>query len=237
MITIELFTEMFPRGGWPPNGTLRSAAAREELLGYLNTYMPRYEINTYLRVCGFFGCTAVETAGYMTTIEVGPDSYFRRLYELDRRKARMLGNTQPGDGARFRGRGLMQTTGRDNYQTFTNATRSELDIDFTRHPERLAEIGIAAQSACFYWQWANLSQYADESQWRRLNARVNTGNANGSPVHWAERLAHTNRWLNRLPRDFTFEQPRVGADARVAAGASGRIGGVAEGLGKAGNRR
>lgn len=209
MITVELMAELFPfPRGLPRTRNLANDAARAELVAQMNVYMPRYGITNRLRVCGFLGCTAVETDGYKTTTEYGDVAYFTRRYETNREKAEELGNTQRGDGARFRGRGLMQTTGRYNYEALNTAVGREIGVNLVRHPERLAEIPLAVQSACFYWEWAGLSQYADDSAWRALNGRVNRGDARRRPLHWPQREAATERCLARIPRDFSFTPPR-----------------------------
>jgi putative chitinase len=59
-----------------------------------------------------------------------------------------LGNTVPGDGLRFRGRGLLQTTGRANYL----ATGKALGADLIANPERLAEPELASRSAGWFWK-------------------------------------------------------------------------------------
>jgi putative chitinase len=207
----------------------------------MNRFFPEYGIDTQLRVCGFLGCTGKETDGYLTTQEYGGVAYFTRLYETRRSKAAELGNNQPGDGARFRGRGLMQTTGRYNYTVLNGVIGRSLRIDIVRNPELLREIPLAVQSACFYWQWANLNQFADASEWMKLNGRVNKGDPARRPLHWPERLAYTEAALREIPADFSFATPAVGAgvSGRVQAGlqgaASGRVNvGAARGRGASG---
>jgi putative chitinase len=218
MITTELMAELFPYPGrFGRDRNLAHADAREELVAQMNIYMPRYGVNTYLRVAGFLGCTAVETDAYKTTTEYGGVAYFTRMYETNREKAVELGNTERGDGARFRGRGLMQTTGRYNYGVLHGAVGREIGVNVVRFPERLAEIPLAVQSACFYFEWAGLAEYADASQWRALNGRVNRGDARRRPLHWPQREEHTNRVLRVLPRDFSFAPP---APARARVGRS-----------------
>lgn len=91
-----------------------------------------------------------------------------------------LGNTQSGDGVRFKGRGLIQITGRANYI----ACMMALGIDCVEHPELLEEPEHAARSACWFWQSHGLNQLADKGDQRAVTRRVN-GGYNGL----AERLA------------------------------------------------
>ena len=225
MITVELMSKLFPvPRGLPASRTLASPSARTLLVAEMNRFFPQYGIDTQLRVCGFLGCTGKETDGYLTTQEYGNVAYFTRMYETRRAKAQELGNTQPGDGARFRGRGLMQTTGRYNYSELNRVVGRALRVDVVRNPELLCEIPLAVQSACVYWQSADLNQYADASEWMRLNGRVNRGDPARRPLHWPERLAYTEAALREIPADFAFERPApssvVGATGRVRLGAA-----------------
>jgi putative chitinase len=82
-----------------------------------------------------------------------------------------LGNVQAGDGFRFRGRGLIQTTGRDNYQR----TGDALGVDLIAEPERLAEPELAARSAAWFWQSHGLNELADGGDIVKITRRVNGG--------------------------------------------------------------
>lgn len=104
-------------------------------------------------------------------------------------KAWTLGNLHPGDGFRFRGRGLIQTTGRDNY---IRAGRA-LGVDFIRHPEALETPLMAARSAGYFWGANNLNDLADAGLTETISRRVN-GGINGL----AERLALTQLALETL---------------------------------------
>jgi putative chitinase len=86
---------------------------------------------------------AHESGKFKFTTELGGDSYFLKY---DGRKD--LGNTQPGDGPRFKGRGFLQTTGRVNYQQFKDA----FNVDVINNPEILGEAKYAAQSALFWFK-------------------------------------------------------------------------------------
>lgn len=86
--------------------------------------------------------TAHESGKYKYTEELGKPAYFEK-YE----GRKDLGNTQPGDGPRFKGRGFLQTTGRVNYQQFKDA----FGVDVISEPEKLAEPENAAKSAMFWF--------------------------------------------------------------------------------------
>jgi putative chitinase len=82
-----------------------------------------------------------------------------------------MGNTHPGDGFRFRGRGIIHITGRANYATYGEA----IGVNLLNHPERAAEPGIAVQIAVAYWQRNGLNAVADRNDIRELTRRINGG--------------------------------------------------------------
>lgn len=91
-----------------------------------------------------------------------------------------LGNTQPGDGYKFLGRGLIQITGRTNYTVCGAA----LVLPLTDHPELLEQPGNAAQSAAWFWNQHGLNAFADTGDFETITRRIN-GGLNGE----ADRLA------------------------------------------------
>lgn len=100
---------------------------------------------TDLRHLAYMLATAFhETARKMQPInEYGGNAYFRRMYDIRGSRphvARALGNTVPGDGARFHGRGYVQLTGRANYARASG----KLGVDFIADPERVLEPRLAA---------------------------------------------------------------------------------------------
>jgi putative chitinase len=90
-----------------------------------------------------------ETAGTMQPIkEYGSTAYFTRMYDIRGErpaKARELGNLQPGDGARYAGRGYVQLTGRTNYARATKELRAKgLDVDLVANPDDAMRPDVAA---------------------------------------------------------------------------------------------
>jgi putative chitinase len=81
------------------------------------------------------------------------------------------GDEASGDGWRFCGRGLIQLTGRNNYQAFADS----LEMDINDVPEYLATFEGAAQSACWYWETNNLNRYADANDIKGLTKAINGG--------------------------------------------------------------
>tara|TARA_R110000868_G_scaffold366867_1_gene629826 strand:- start:179 stop:673 length:495 start_codon:yes stop_codon:yes gene_type:complete len=85
-----------------------------------------------------------------------------------------LGNTQPGDGTKYKGRGLIQITGRTNYQRLAES----LDIDCLIEPELLEQPDNAARSAGWFWATHGLNHSADNND-IRANTIVINGGVNG----------------------------------------------------------
>lgn len=92
-----------------------------------------------------------------------------------------LGNTEPGDGPRFKGRGLIQITGRANYQRCGKA----LGLDLVNHPEQLEDPAYATASALWFWRTQTLNLAADQHNFAAITRRIN-GGMNG----WADRLMY-----------------------------------------------
>lgn len=92
-----------------------------------------------------------------------------------------LGNTEPGDGKRFKGRGPIQLTGRANYRRVGRA----LGIDLENNPLIAAVPSIGLLTACYFWKDSGLNELADADQAEKITRRIN-GGTNGL----ADRLAH-----------------------------------------------
>lgn len=82
-----------------------------------------------------------------------------------------LGNTHPGDGKRFIGRGLIQITGRANYRAASVA----LGVDLLAEPTKLAAPELATRSAGWFWKAHGLNRYADADLFGTLTKRINGG--------------------------------------------------------------
>jgi putative chitinase len=93
--------------------------------------------------------------------------------------AKRLGNTEPGDGHRYMGRGLLQITGRANYRQCTERMAGILqgvDVpDFEQTPELLERPGWAALTAALYWRTRGLNRFADSGDFAELTRRINGG--------------------------------------------------------------
>jgi len=92
----------------------------------------KYSAARLIQIFGVNHHSAAVTAAEADRIANQPESIAERVYGLGNpRKARELGNTQPGDGFRFRGNGVLQTTGRNNHRRMGEAC----GLDFEEKPE------------------------------------------------------------------------------------------------------
>jgi len=153
----------------------------EKLLPHLNTTMQRYEINTPLRKAHFLAQVGHESDGFNTNEEYASGAAYEGR--------RDLGNTQAGDGVRFKGRGLIQVTGRANYGECGRA----LGVDLIANPQRLGDFDLACLSAGWYWDTRRLNPDADFDDILTIT-RVINGGTNG--------LADRRDYLARAKRVF-----------------------------------
>lgn len=156
----------------------------------LNDAMAEFEINTPEREAAFLAQLAHESGGFV---------YVRELASGEDYEGRAdLGNTEPGDGRRYRGRGLVQITGRLGYRQCGDA----LGLDLVAQPELLEQPEAAARSAGWFWaagaglrlsraakaygipEGVNLNDLADKGDFKGITLAVN-----GGLTHYGERVA------------------------------------------------
>lgn len=158
-------------------------------LPHLTAAMGEYRIDTPARAAAFLAQIGHESGGLRWTTELWGPTAAQSRYE----GRSDLGNTQPGDGYRFRGHGLIQTTGRSNHARVRDRLRLRLGNrvpDFEAEPEELAMPEWAAWSAADYWDMRGLNVLADAGDFEAISARVNGRNRQtGMPNGWADRLA------------------------------------------------
>lgn len=132
------------------------AAALPQCIAYADLTPPA-------RLADFIAQCAHESAGFTTTTE------FASGVAYEGRKD--LGNTQKGDGRKFRGRGLIQDTGRAIYAELSKV----FGVDFIANPEKLAEFPYAALAAAHFWKTRDLNKFADSSDFKGETKRINGG--------------------------------------------------------------
>lgn len=137
----------------------------------LSAAMALYSIDTPVRQAAFVAQVGHESGRLVYVRELWGPTRTQQLYEPESDKATELGNTERGDGFRYRGRGLIQVTGRANYRRCASA----LGVDLVAHPELLEEPGNAALSAAWYWTSRGLSHLADIGDFNTITKRINGG--------------------------------------------------------------
>lgn len=142
----------------------------------LNTAMARRNINSPKRIAAFLAQVGHESGQLRYVRELGSDQYLTK-YDTGSLAIR-LGNTpEPdGDGRRYRGRGLIQITGRDNYRRCSLALFG--DERLLTSPELLEQPQWAAESAAWFWEQNGLNELADRNQFNSITRRIN-GSLNG----------------------------------------------------------
>lgn len=160
-----------------PNAKLRAAL----FIAPLNAAMLEFEINTPLRVAAFLSQVAQESGELLYVKELATGLQYEGRKDL--------GNTQEGDGRLYKGRGLIQITGRANY---TDMMMS-LDLDCVEHPELIEQPVNACRSAAWFWGVHGINKYADIPDFDGVCDMVNRGHktvAVGDANGYAQRLAY-----------------------------------------------
>jgi predicted chitinase len=126
-------------------------------------------IDTPQRICHFMAQLAHESDSLHTCREYASGTKYEGREDI--------GNTEKGDGVRFRGRGLIQVTGRANHVAFTAWARKRYSDapDFVREPEKLEQFPWALLSAVWYWDSRGLNKFADKNDIRSITKKVNGG--------------------------------------------------------------
>ena len=181
----------------------------------LEQLLPDYEINTPQRIAAFVAQCSHESAGFTALKEnlnykaATLRKIFPKYFPTDdlanayanmpnkqeaianRVYASRMGNgdEHSGDGYRYCGRGLIQLTGKSNYQAFADS----LEMNVEDVPEYLATFEGAAQSACWFWESNNLNQLADKGDILTLTKRIN-----GGTIGLEDRIKHYEHALHVL---------------------------------------
>jgi putative chitinase len=178
----------------------------------LEQCLPDYDINTPQRVAAFVAQCAHESGGFRVLKEnlnyraVTLRKVFPKYFPNDQIAAQYAGKQEmiankvygnrmgngdenSGDGFRYCGRGLIQLTGKNNYQLFAESIETPVeDI-----PQYLATFEGAVQSACWFWESNNLNQWADRGDILTLTKRIN-----GGTIGLEDRIKHYNHALHVL---------------------------------------
>lgn len=181
----------------------------------LEQLLPDYEINTPQRMAAFIAQCAHESGGFVFLTEnlnyrwqslrkvfpkYFPDDAIAQDYANRSNKQEAIANRvyasrmgngpeESGDGWKFRGRGLIQLTGRHNYTWFA----ASLEISPEEATEYLTTFEGAAQSACWFWENNKLNQWADKGDILTLTKRIN-----GGTIGLDDRIKHYEHALHVL---------------------------------------
>lgn len=150
---------------------LLSSAKRKLYLPFLNRTMEEYEINTLLRRAAFLAQLAHESGEFRFMEEIWGPTEAQKRYEPPSRLAEKLGNTERGDGKRYKGRGPIQITGRFNYDRYGKL----LGVDLVSNPTLASTPQIAFSIAGLYWRNNGLNQLADNDDITTITKRINGG--------------------------------------------------------------
>jgi putative chitinase len=198
MITVEQFTEMFPKNKNPQGWTTA-----------LVDVLPTYEINTPERIASFLAQCGHESAGFTVLQEnlnysaEGLNKIFHKYFptlesaQPYARKPEMIanrvyanrmgnGDEHSGEGYKFRGRGPIQLTGKDNYAACSDFLFQ--DDTLLQNPDMLLDPEYALHSACWFWWKNDLNNYADSADLVTMTKRIN-----GGTIGLEDRIAHYNQ--------------------------------------------
>lgn len=189
MITLEQFQKMIPTN-----------SSANEWYPIAVDFFEKYNIDTTNRIAGFMAQCGHESSDFKNLEEnlnysidnllrvfpryfgkgkEDPKEYARNPEKLanyvymdaNRSKSGALGNTQAGDGWRFRGGGIKQLTGRNNYAAFAKGVgmTTEEAGDYVRTKKG------AFESACWFWKTNGIAKYADADDIVGMSKRINGG--------------------------------------------------------------
>ena len=129
----------------------------------INDTLRRYDIDTALRVQHWLAQVLHESGRLFYVEEIASGAAYEGR--------RDLGNTQPGDGARYHGRGYIQLTGRANYRSYGD----RLGVALERRPGLALRPAVGARVLARYFKERGIDDHARRGQWRDVRLEVNGG--------------------------------------------------------------
>ena len=136
--------------------------------------MAEFAIEAPARAAAFLAQLAHESGQFRFMEEIWGPTDAQRRYEPVTKLSQALGNTDVGDGKRFKGRGPIQLTGRANYQRFGDL----LSVDLLADPPRAANPSVAFRAAGLFWSKKGLNELADvatPAAFKEITRRINGG--------------------------------------------------------------
>ena len=153
-ITDRILSSIFPES---------TSKNRAKYVQHFNEYLSDYDITTRLRLCAYFAQIGHESGQLKYSEEIASGAAYEGRKDL--------GNINPGDGVKFKGRGLIQLTGRNNYQSISKT----YNVDFINNPELLATPEWAVKSSLWFWENNDLNIIADSGDFKKLTRKINGG--------------------------------------------------------------
>lgn len=178
MITAPLLIKVAPR----------SIKVSEIVTDWFNKYACKYEVTSPKRVAAFLAQTIVESASFTATREYASGSAYEGRKDL--------GNVFTGDGKRFKGRGYIQITGRNNYAAVSKYIFG--DDTLLKNPDLLSTPQYAMLSAFWFWKDRGLNELADKQFFLTISIRINGKNKDGLPNGWEDRVYFYNRFCKEF---------------------------------------
>jgi len=220
MLTATQFADLFPNCKDP-----------EGWVNAMNEVFPKYEINTPERIAAFIAQCGHESGGWRTFSEnlnysaKALDAIFGKYFKRAGRDAQAYhrqpekianvvyagrmsnGDTDSGDGWKYRGRGPIQLTGKANYSAFS----ADMDVDAVDSPDNVSEDKeMALMSAIWYWNKNSLNKYADSGDIKTMTKRIN-----GGYIGLEDRIHHWEMALTAMGEDSGHSDASVDEDDHV----------------------
>ena len=220
MLTATQFADLFPNCKDP-----------EGWVNAMNEVFPKYEINTPKRIAAFIAQCGHESGGWRTFSEnlnysaKALDAIFGKYFKRAGRDAQAYhrqpekianvvyagrmsnGDTDSGDGWKYRGRGPIQLTGKANYSAFS----ADMDVDAVDSPDNVSEDKeMALMSAIWYWNKNSLNKYADSGDIKTMTKRIN-----GGYIGLEDRIHHWEMALTAMGEDTGHSDASVDEDDHV----------------------
>jgi putative chitinase len=189
------------------------APKRAALFPFLSAAVTEFGIEPAARTAAFLAQLAHESAQFRFMEEIWGPTAAQRRYEPPGTLATTLGNTDTGDGFRFKGRGPIQITGRANYRRFGDL----LGLDLVADPDRAARPEVAFRVAGLFWSRKGLNELADQvtpAAFREITRRIN-GGSNGLADR--ERFYETAKTVLGVTGALTRGGPPVEAEVEEPA--------------------
>jgi len=161
-----------------------AAAKRADYFPFIQQAMQEFGITSYLRETAFLAQLAHESGELRYMEEIASGAAYEGRKDL--------GNTQPGDGRRYKGRGPIQLTGRANYTKYGQL----LGLDLVNNPTIAATKEVGFRIAGQFWKLNGLNELADQQKFETITRRIN-GGINGLP----DRIKYYERAKKVMSKD------------------------------------